>query len=284
MEIKFENMKFGYSEDAVILNGIDLTISGPQFISIIGPNGVGKSTLIHCINKILTPTSGEVYLNGKNVKEYSLRDMAKEIGYVPYKSQGVFPMLVVDAILLGRNPHASWKTSTKDLLKVEEVMKKLDIEDLAMRNYNELSAGQHQRVMLARGLVQEPKILLLDEPTANLDVKYQIGISRLLKKLSREEDILVIMISHDLNLAARYSDNVILLSGGKVFAVGKPEDVMTEENISKVYGVECKVVEDEGKPLVILEDYSIEESAPQEGSCCIINDDSCKEPVDNPTE
>ncbi len=273
MEIKFEKMKFGYSEDHTVLKNIDITISGPQFISIIGPNGVGKSTLIHCINKILSPTEGTVYLNGKKVSEYSLKEMAKEVGYVPYKSQGVFPMLVVDAILLGRNPHAGWKTSSKDIRKVEEVMKKLEIEDLAMRNYNELSAGQHQRVMLARGLVQEPKILLLDEPTANLDVKYQIGISRLLKKLAHDDGILIIMISHDLNLAARYSDNVILMSEGTVYAVGRPEDVMSVDNISKVYGVDCKVVEDEGKPLVILEDYTDYDCEISDECKCFINCD-----------
>ena len=245
MNIKFENMQFGYEKDHPILKEIDLNIEGPQLISIIGPNGVGKSTLIHTINQILDPTDGVVYLDNKSVSEYSLREMAKRVGYVPYKSSGTFPMLVVDAILLGRNPHASWRTNPNDIKKVEEVMKKLDIDDLAMRNYNELSAGQRQRVMLARGLVQEPNILLLDEPTANLDVKYQVGITRLLRKLSREEGIIVIMISHDLNLAARYSDSVILLHDGTIYAVGSPRDVITEKNISFLYDVECKVVEDE---------------------------------------
>ena len=154
VEIEIKNMEFGYNKESNVLEGINLHLKGPQFVSIIGPNGVGKSTLIHCMNRILTPTAGEVLINGKNVSEYTLKDLSKIIGYVPYKSSGTFPMNVIDAVLMGRNPHAGWRTSAEDLKVVEETMKKLDIEDLAERNYNELSAGQHQRVLLARGLVQ----------------------------------------------------------------------------------------------------------------------------------
>ena len=266
MRLDLKDMCFGYT-DVKILTDIGLEINKQQFVSIIGPNGVGKSTLIHCINKILTPTSGTVLIDGKNVTEISLREMAKTIGYVPYKSSETFPLTVVDAVLLGRNPHAGWKTSKEDLQIVFDVLKKLEIEDLSMRRFNELSAGQRQRVMLARGLVQKPQAILLDEPTSNLDIKHQLGISRLLRNLSREEGLLVIVISHDLNIAAKYSDNIILLSEGTIYAVGTPEEVLTVENIRDVYGVECRVIPDKGVPHIILDDDSEVSRLPPDTIC-----------------
>jgi iron complex transport system ATP-binding protein len=133
-------------------------------------------------------------------------------------------------------------------------MRMMDISDLAMRSFNELSAGQHQRVMLARGIAQEPSILLLDEPTANLDIRHQMDVIRLLKELSVKKGITVIMISHDLNLASKYSDNVVMMSEGSIFAVGKPEEVINYENIKKVYGVESEIIVRDGRPLMILQD------------------------------
>ena len=253
MEIKINGMKFDYTGTPVLEN-IGLDISGPQFVSILGPNGVGKSTLIHCINKILTPTGGTVIVDGKNVEDYSLKDMARKIGYVPYSSSDSFPLTVVDTVLLGRHPHAGWKTTDEDLEIVYDTLRKLGIEDLSMRFFNELSAGQHQKVMLARGLVQRPEVLLLDEPTSNLDVKHQLGISRMLKKLSHEENILVIMISHDLNIAAKYSDYIIMMHDGGIYDVGLPSEVITAANIRAVYGVDATIVDDDGTPHVILKD------------------------------
>ncbi len=269
MEIRIEDMSFSYAS-AKVLEGIGLDIRGPQFVSILGPNGVGKSTLIHCINKILDPTKGKVFLDGKSVKEYTLRDMAREVGYVPYQSSDTFPLSVVDTILLGRHPHAGWKTSDEDLEIVYDTMSKLGIEDLAMRPFNELSAGQHQKVMLARGLVQRPKVLLLDEPTSNLDIKHQLGISRMLKKLSHEEGILVMMISHDLNIASKYSDSMILMHEGRIFAVGTPAEVLTKENIRTVYGVDSDIIDDGGRPHLIMKDIEGDECSPMAAdSVCV---------------
>ena len=155
MNITIKDMKFSYGSISV-LDDINLKIEGPQFISILGPNGVGKSTLIHCINKILEPTGGCVIVDDKDIENYSLKEMAKKIGYVPCASSDTFPLTVVDAVLLGRHPHTGWKTSDEDLDIVYDTLRKLGIEDLAMRYFNELSAGQHQKVMLARGLVQQP--------------------------------------------------------------------------------------------------------------------------------
>lgn len=273
MKIQIDDVSFSYKgcDDTPVLKEISALIRGPQVVSILGPNGVGKSTLIHCINKILEPTGGKVFLDDVETTEYSLKDMAKRISYVPYSSSDTFPLTVVDTVLLGRHPHAGWKTTDEDLRKVYEVLERLDISDLAMRFFNELSAGQHQKVMLARGLVQEPDVILLDEPTSNLDIRHQLGISRMLRELSRTDGILVIMISHDLNIAARYSDNIILMHEGRIFAAGSPKDVLTEENIRTVYGVESKIIDDEGRPYIVVRDDQFKDMAPiSEDTVCVV--------------
>lgn len=273
MEIRINEMAFSYSS-VPVLEGICIDLKGPQFVSILGPNGVGKSTLIHCINKILEPTGGTVLVDDMDVSDYSLKDMARKVGYVPYSSSDTFPLTVVDTVLLGRHPHAGWKTTDDDLRIVYDTLERLDIGDLAMRYFNELSAGQHQKVMLARGLVQHPDILLLDEPTSNLDVKHQLGISRLLRRLSHEDDIMVIMISHDLNIAAKYSDFVIMMHQGSIFDVGTPAEVITSENIREVYGVDSRIIDDDGSPHVILKDPDcVDIRCMDPGSLCV--DTSC---------
>ena len=272
MELKFKDMSFSYTS-VPVLEHVCLDISQPQFVSIIGPNGVGKSTLIHCINKILAPTGGTVLLDDRDVSEYNQKEIAQHVGYVPYTSSDTFPLSVVDTVLLGRHPHAGWKTTDEDLEIVYTTLKQLEIEDLAMRNFNELSAGQHQKVMLARGLVQRPDVLLLDEPTSNLDIKHQLGISKLLKHLSRENNIMVIMISHDLNIAAKYSDNVILMCKGGIYAVGTPQEVITRENIREIYGVDCTIIDDDGTPHMIMhDDGSPEAPLSCEAVCCITSE------------
>ena len=223
-------------------------------MTIIGPNGVGKSTLIHCMNKVLKPSKGTVLVNDQDVSDMKLKDIAKIIGYVPYTSSDTFPLSVVDTVLMGRSPHTGWKPKEADLNIVYNVLKLLDIDDLAMRPFNELSAGQHQRVTLARGLAQDPQILLLDEPTSNLDIRHQLEVTRLLRDLSRTQDLLVVMISHDINISAKFSDRMILLKGGTIFATGTPDEVITEENIREAYGVESEVIRYEGHPHVILKE------------------------------
>ena len=178
-EIKIDGLSFSYSSTPV-LKDITLDLTGPKFVSILGPNGVGKSTLIHCINKILSPTGGTVMLDGKDVKDITIKEMAKQVGYVPYSANDTFPLTVVDTVLMGRHPHSKWGSLDKDLDIVYDTLKMLGISHLAMRNFNELSAGQHQKVMLARGLVQEPKVLLLVEPTSNLDIRHQLDVTKML--------------------------------------------------------------------------------------------------------
>lgn len=272
MRIKIDGMEFGYSS-VPVLKDIALDLEGPQFVTIIGPNGVGKSTLIHCMNKVLKPSKGTVLVNDQDVSGMKLKDIAKIIGYVPYTSSDTFPLSVVDTVLMGRSPHTGWKPKEADLNIVYNVLKLLDIDDLAMRPFNELSAGQHQRVMLARGLAQDPQILLLDEPTSNLDIRHQLEVTRLLRDLSRTQDLLVVMISHDINISAKFSDRMILLKGGTIFATGTPDEVITEDNIREAYGVESEVIRYEGHPHVILkEPVPIEKAAhktcAESNACC----------------
>ena len=252
MKIEIENMGFAYPHCPPVLKDINLKFEGSGFISILGPNGVGKSTLIHCINKLLIPTEGTVTVDDVNVNRYTLKDLAKKVSYVPCFTSDSFPLTVIDTILIGRHPYSSRRTTEADFEKVYQILKLLEIKDLSMRPFNELSAGQHQKVALARGLVQETQILLLDEPTSNLDIRHQIEVSQILSDLAQKNGIMIIMICHDLNIASKYSDKIIMMSEGTIHSIGTPEEVLTEENILEVYGVESKVVIDEGRPHVIL--------------------------------
>ena len=253
MKLVIDGLEFGYSSTPVLEN-VTLYANGPQLLSIIGPNGVGKSTLIHCINRILSPTKGVVTIDGEDVRSIQLKELAKKVGYVPYSANDAFPLSVVDTVLMGRHPHSTYKSLDEDLDIVYDTLRLLDIEDLALRSFDELSAGQHQKVMLARGLVQEPEVLLLDEPTSNLDIKHQMEVTRILRDLSQKKGILVIMISHDLNIAAKYSDTMMMLAKGSIFAIGTPSEVLTKENVKEVYGVDSDVVEIHGRPHIIMLD------------------------------
>lgn len=255
-EISVDGLQFSYGgkEGSTVLSNVSFRIDMPGLYSILGPNGVGKSTLIHCINRILDPTMGSVTIDGSDVSGISLKELAKVVGYVPYSANDSFPLTVTDTVMLGRHPHSRWNSLEEDLDIVYDSLRMVGMEDFAMRPFNELSAGQHQKVMLARGFAQRTRILLLDEPTSNLDVRHQLEVTKLLRDMAHEKGLIVLMISHDLNIAAKYSDWVLMLHGGRIYASGTPEEVINEENIRTVYDVDSKVIHVNGKPHVILLD------------------------------
>ncbi len=259
ISLDVDDLTFYYNQKkspVPVLKDVSIDFRGAQLISILGPNGVGKSTFIHCLNRILEPTQGAVTVNDVPIAGIPLKEMARLTGYVPYSSSDSFPLTVTDTILMGRHPHSKIGSLDDDLEAVEDALKLIGIEDLADRFFNELSAGQHQKVMLARGIAQDPRILFLDEPTSNLDIKYQLEITRMLRRLSRQKNMLIVMISHDINIAAKYSDNIMFLLNGGIYAVGKPSEVITEENLKVVYGVDARIIDDNGRPHMILVDNS----------------------------
>ena len=251
ISVRLENMSFGYDEK-LILENVNLEISEPGLLCILGPNGVGKTTIVKNMNKLLKPKSGHVYVNGVDVSTMSHLDVARIMAFVPNSSNSVFSMTVGEFILMGRHPRAGYTTSERDIAVVDSAIEILGLQEFAERDVRQLSAGQTQRVLIARGLVQEPEILILDEPTSNLDVKYQMDVMKFLKAYARDRKIVVIMVCHDLNITAAYADRVLLLYGKNVYADGKASEVLTADNIKTVYNVNAEVTDHDGVPQIHL--------------------------------
>ncbi len=253
MEIRIEDMSFGY-DCLPVLQNVNLLIDRPGLVCIVGPNGVGKSTLIRCMNRLLKPTSGRIMVDGIDIQDVPYKNLSRIMGYVPVASNDAFSMTVLDTVMMGRYPYQKLgRASDLDHRVVKRTLNMMGIRHLSMRNFDELSAGQHQRVSIARGLAQTPRALILDEPTSNLDIRHQMQVTELLHNLAVSNDITVVMVSHDLNVSAKYADTIVMMAlPGVVHKVGTPTEVLTEDNIRYVYGVECKVIEDDGRPHVIL--------------------------------
>jgi iron complex transport system ATP-binding protein len=250
MILKVQDVVFRYSS-TTILNEVSLELNKSEILGIIGPNGAGKSTLIRCINKILHPQDGLITLDGNSIGDMTHMEIAKSIAYVPQNSSNPFPATVFDTILMGRRPHSGWRSSPSDLKKALEILELVGITDLAMRDFTELSGGQQQKVVLARALAQESKALLLDEPTSNLDIRQQLETMDIVRSLVQARGISSIMAIHDLNLAARYADRILMLKKGSIFQVGDPFSVLTVENVREVYGVESVIKEEDGRPYIV---------------------------------
>ena len=250
VKLKVKEVEFSYAS-VLVLKDICLELAASEMLGVVGPNGAGKSTLLRCIDRILSPQKGCILLDGEDIKKMSRMELAKKMGYIPQSSAQVFPATVFDTVLMGRRPHLGWKSSEEDTEKVLETLQLLDIEDLAMRDINELSGGQQQKVFIARALTQEPEVLLLDEPTSNLDIRHQLEVMDIIKSIVREKGIAAIMAIHDLNLASRYAGRIIMMNGGKIFAAGNPASVLTPENIKHVYGVEVKVNNHDERPYIV---------------------------------
>ncbi|MEM3980912.1 MAG: ABC transporter ATP-binding protein [Ignisphaera sp.] len=233
------------------LNNVFFEVAPGEVVSIIGPNGSGKTTLLKTIDGVLRPLKGSIYINGKNIHNYIRRELAKIVGYVPQRIDVTTYLTVLDFVLTGRRPYAILNYSKKDLDKAIEVLKLVKADQLMHRRLNHLSGGELQRIVIARALVAEPRVLLLDEPTANLDPKYQVEVLKLIRILAKERKVAVLMAIHDLTHAYRFSDKIIMLKDGDIVALGKPEEVLTNENIKKVF--EVKAVVDNKLKAVIIE-------------------------------
>lgn len=250
MKLEIKDMTFSYSS-APILNDICMALACGEILTIVGPNGSGKSTLIRCIDRILKPQTGSILLAERDIRKMRRMEIAKRLGYVPQSASRVFPVTVFETVLMGRRPHLGWKSSQKDREKVVEALGLLGIEDFALRDINEISGGEQQRVLLARALAQEADILLLDEPTSNLDIRHQLEVMEIIKKLVAKKGLSVIIAIHDLNLASRYADKVVMMKKGRIFAVGDPAAVFTPPNIVETYGVESVVKHDDGELYIL---------------------------------
>ena len=240
--LRINNIACRY-EGTPILEGIELSASGGDFIGIIGPNASGKSTLIRSISRTLRPYMGIVLLDEKDIYATPSKEVAKKLAVVPQDSVITFAFTALEIVLMGRTPHLGRfdSESDKDLKIARKSMEMTNTWHLSERPINELSGGEKQRVIIARALAQEPKVLLLDEPTDHLDIGHQIEILDLIKRLSKEEGIIVIAVFYNLNLAAIYCDSLMLIHQRKIFSFGSPENVLTTENIKRVYGVEALV-------------------------------------------
>jgi len=248
MILSVDGVEFAY-KSRQILNNIKFEVKRGEVVSILGVNGAGKSTLLKCINKILKPKRGTILIDNFDINQLDNLELAKKVGYVPQRAEGNY-MTVFDAVLLGRKPHIKWEVSDRDIEITHKVLKLLNLEDYALRYTNELSGGELQKVIIARALVQEPQILLLDEPTNNLDLKNQLEVMKIIREVSKSQNIASIVVMHDLNLALRYSDKFIMLKDGVIYAEGGKE-IINPENIRAVYGVDAYIENVKGIPVVV---------------------------------
>lgn len=238
-----------------VLNGITFRIHKGDFVGIIGPNGSGKSTILKTISRVLTPRSGKVLLLNRDIYSINRAEIARRLAVVPQEARMDFDFTVEEIVLMGRLPHLGRfeKEGQKDLARAREAMDLTRTLHLAPRSITELSGGEKQKVIIARALTQEPEVLLLDEPTSHLDINHQTEILDLMKKLCRKNQLTIVMVLHDLNMAAQYCDYLVLLSGGKVFALGPPQEVITAANIKAVYGSDVIITNHpvRNRPMVI---------------------------------
>jgi iron complex transport system ATP-binding protein len=244
----------GY-DNTVILHGLDLTVPPGKITVIVGANACGKSTFLRTLSRLIAPSQGQVLLDGKSIHRTPSRDLARTLGLLPQSPIAPEGITVADLVSRGRHPHQSLfsRWTRQDDEAVDSALAATKTFDLAERPVDELSGGQRQRVWIAMALAQQTDILLLDEPTTFLDINHQIEVLDLLADLNRMRGTTVVMVLHDLNLAARYADHLVALADGRVHITGTPEDVLTEETVRHVFGLESRVIEDptSGRPIML---------------------------------
>jgi iron complex transport system ATP-binding protein len=243
-----KDIRIGYN-GRMVLQGLDFAVDRGQVLTILGPNGVGKTTLLRCINAMLKPKTGAVLVEDADVFRMRAGDIAKHLGYVAQRNEAG-RMTAFDAVLLGRKPHMRWKISEADLRKVDAALKQLELEHLALRHIDAMSGGELQKVCIARALVQEPSVLLLDEPTSSLDLKNQLEILRTIRHVVHEHKLAAVMTMHDLNMAFRFSDAFVFIKDGKIFCCGQNAE-LTPAMIQEVYGVPVDILRHQGQTVVV---------------------------------
>ena len=228
-----------------VLTDVSFSVAAGEYFVVIGPNGTGKTSLLKAIAGLLAPAAGEIAILGKAATAYGRREFSRTVAVVPQQAGGDFPFTVAETVLMGRSPHLPlWGLErSEDYAAADEAMQFTDVAHLAGRRLDQLSGGERQRVIIARAICQQPRLLLLDEPTAALDPAHQVHILDLMERLRRERGVAVLMVSHDLNLAAMYGDRLLLLDRGRVASVGTPREVLTGERLARSYG--CPMLVDE---------------------------------------
>jgi len=253
--IEVEDLGFSYGE-GFVLKGVTFQVKEGEILGVLGPNSAGKTTLIRLLSKVLTPQEGRVRLLDRDLRTLSRMEVARVVAVVGQESPLFFPFTVEQTVLMGRYPHSRglFFESERDLAIAYEAMEATGVLYLSRKYVDELSGGEKQRVGIARALTQKPRILLLDEPTAHLDLHHQIEVMGLLRRLNREQGVTVVIVSHDLNLALDCCHSLLLLNKGRVQKIGPPEEVINEETIEELYG--CKVLVKRnpltGKPHVLV--------------------------------
>lgn len=252
--LNFKDVVAAYGETE-ILRRFNAVICQGEFVGLIGPNGTGKSTLLKCLSGLVPVKSGEIILEGKDNAKYSQRERAQMVAVVPQSFDIDYDFTVEDIVLMGRNPYLSYKVKEcqRDYDVVTEAMHATKTLQLKKRLYNTLSGGEKQRVIIARAIAQEPDIILLDEPTSSLDIHHQIEVMELIRNLNLKKSMTVVAVLHDINLASRYCNRLILMKNGQVIVDGTPEQVITEENLKKIYDMKMFIQENKlfGKPEII---------------------------------
>lgn len=245
-----DHINFAYRTSESVLKDVCLKEEAGHCIALLGNNGVGKSTFLKCFNRILKPDSGTVLVENLDISKAARKEIALTLAYVEqHTSAG--RLTVYDTVLLGRKPHMKMTPSEEDYFTVDSAIERLHLTDLKLRYTDELSGGELQKVMLARALAQQPKVLLLDEPTASLDIYNQHEVMKIVAEIATEDKMTVMIVIHDLNLALKYCDRFLLMHNGKSFAYGDVS-VITTENIKAVYGVNTAITEIEGNKIVIV--------------------------------
>jgi len=244
MELVLRDVTTTYG-DSVALSNVSMSVSPGQIVAVVGPNGSGKSTLIKTIATILKARSGTITIDGSDIYRIDPLDLASRIGYVPQQYTYTLYSTVFETVLLGRRPHIKWTVSEEELGHVQMALEEVGMAESAGRFMDQLSGGERQKVFIARALAQDPALYLFDEPTSALDIRHQLGVMETLRTITLERQASVVIALHDLNLAFRYADTVMILQNGTVAGLGRPKDVLDPNRIRAVYGVEIRIVENE---------------------------------------